>query len=397
VRQSALVLLYRLLFVVYAEDRDLLPGQHEGYKPYSLTQLRLEIANKRSRKQVLSDRIATYWGRLTAVFKAIEQGDDALGIPPYNGGLFSKDAAPLLRRVELPDSVIGNLVFGLSHQDVDGQSRYINYRDLSVQQLGSVYERILEYGLKVEGGRVVVDADDTARHQSGSYYTPDSLVMLIIEKAVGPLVDERRKAFLEKAAALAKDRRSKEQRLAELSGLDSAIRILDLKICDPAMGSGHFLVSLVDWLADRVLAAMAEAEAEVDWAEPGYLSPLSGDIVRIRTEIIRQAEEHKWPIDSAHLEDRHIVCRMILKRCVYGVDKNPMAVELAKVALWLHTFTVGAPLSFLDHHLRCGNSLFGYWVRAAMDKVAAWGGELLINEPMKRAMARQRECRSSNA
>jgi hypothetical protein len=106
----------------------------------------------------------------------------------------------------------------------------------------------------------------------------------------------------------------------------------------------------------------------------------------VRSVIVRHAEEHKWPIVSEHLEDRHIVRRMILKRCVFGVDKNPMAVELAKVALWLHTFTVGAPLSFLDHHLRSGNSLFGYWVRAAMDKVALWGGELLINEPMKRAM-----------
>jgi hypothetical protein len=386
VRQSALVLLYRLLFVVYAEDRDLLPDQHEGYKPYSLTQLRLEIADKRSRKQMPSDRIATYWPKLTAVFTAISEGDDALGIPPYNGGLFSKDAAPLLQRVQLPDNVISNLVFGLSHQDVDGQPKYINFRDLSVQQLGSIYERILEYGLKLEGDRVVVDADDTARHESGSYYTPDSLVMLIIEKAIGPLINERRAAFLERSTILARDKRPKNQRLAELSALDPAVRILELKICDPAMGSGHFLVSLVDWLADRVLAAMAEAEVAVEWSDESYHSPLANEIVRVRTDIVRHAQEHKWPIVSEHLEDRHIIRRMILKRCVFGVDKNPMAVELAKVALWLHTFTVGAPLSFLDHHLRSGNSLFGYWVRAAMDKVASWGGELLINEPMKRAM-----------
>jgi hypothetical protein len=386
VRHSALVLLYRLLFVVYAEDRDLLPDQHEEYKPYSLTQLRLEIAERRSRKQAFSDKAATYWPKLVAVFLAISEGDDVLGIPPYNGGLFSKDAAPLLQRVSLPDSVISDLVFGLSHQNVDGQSRYINFRDLSVQQLGSVYERILEYGLKVEGGKVVVDADDTARHESGSYYTADSLVMLIIDKAIGPLIAEKRAVFLERCAALAKDKRSKEQRVAELSGVDLASRILELKICDPAMGSGHFLVNLVDWLADRVLAGMEEAEAAVEWASGAYRSPLSQEIVRIRTEIIRHAEEHRWPIDGAHLEDRHIVRRMILKRCVYGVDKNPMAVELAKVSLWLHTFTVGAPLSFLDHHLRCGNSLFGSWVRPAMDRLEALGGPLLIHEPLKRAL-----------
>ena len=386
VRQSALILLYRLLFVVYAEDRDLLPRQHEGYKPYSLTQLRLEIARGRSGKQIFSDRMSTYWPKLAAVFVAISEGDDLLGIPPYNGGLFAKDAAPLLQRVLLPDSVIADLVFGLSHQNVDGEFRYINFRDLSVQQLGSIYERVLEYGLRLEGEHVVVDADDTARHESGSYYTPDSLVMLIIEKAIGPLVNERRKAFLERATLLAGDKRPKNQRLAELTGLDPALRILELKICDPAMGSGHFLVSLVDWLADRVLAAMAEAELLVEWADGGYHSPLANDIVRVRTEIVRHAEEHSWPIVSEHLEDRHIVRRMILKRCVFGVDKNPMAVELAKVALWLHTFTVGAPLSFLDHHLRCGDSLFGAWVRPAMDKLEEWGSPLLIHEPMKRAL-----------
>ena len=101
----------------------------------------------------------------------------------------------------------------------------------------------------------------------------------------------------------------------------------------------------------------------------------------------RQAAIHKWPFVIEHLDDRRIVRRTIIKRCIYGVDKNPMAVELAKVALWLPTFTVGAPLTFLDHHLRRGNSLFGFWVREAMDRLTRWGGQLLINEPMQRAMA----------
>ena len=86
----------------------------------------------------------------------------------------------------------------------------------------------------------------------------------------------------------------------------------------------------------------------------------------IRNKIMANAEKRGWTIDAEQLDDRHIVRRMVLKRCVYGVDKNPMAVELAKVALWLHTFTVGAPLSFLDHHLRCGDSLSGSWVRTGI-------------------------------
>jgi hypothetical protein len=148
--------------------------------------MRLDIAERRDRKQVFSGSAATYWPKLKAVFKAISEGDDDLGIPPYNGGLFAAESAPLLRRVELPDDIVATLIFGLSHREEEGRARYINYRDLSVQQLGTIYERTLEYGLEYENGRVIVTVDDAARHESGSYYTPDSLVSLIIEKAVGP-------------------------------------------------------------------------------------------------------------------------------------------------------------------------------------------------------------------
>ena len=117
----------------------------------------------------------------------------------------------------------------------------------------------------------------------------------------------------------------------------------------------------------------------------GYLSPLTARIDDIRTRIMANAEERSWTIDEDQLDDRHIVRRMVLKRCVYGVDKNPMAVELAKVALWLHTFTVGAPLSFLDHHLRCGDSLFGSWVRTGIDRAESQGGSLWLRGPITKA------------
>ncbi|MCC0009627.1 MAG: Eco57I restriction-modification methylase domain-containing protein [Hyphomicrobiaceae bacterium] len=387
VRQSALILLYRLLFVVYAEDRDLLPDNVEPYKDYSLTAMRLEIAAKKDENKVFSASSAFYWAKLKTVFKAIAEGDNTFGIPPYNGGLFAPENAALLDEISLPDTVVTDVIYGLSHRIEDGEPRYINYRDLTVQQLGTVYERTLEYDLKVDAsGNVVVDADDTARHESGSYYTPDSLVMLIIEKAVGPLVDDLVKAFAAKAAELSHDKRKRQERIGELRRIDPAREILRLKICDPAMGSGHFLVSLVDWMADKVIKAMGEAEQIVNWSDDPYISPVAGEIHKIRYEISDQAKDNNWPYVDEHLEDRHIIRRMVLKRCVYGVDKNPLAVELAKVALWLHTFTVGAPLSFLDHHLRCGNSLFGAWVRPAMDRLNDWGSPLLMDAPRKRAL-----------
>jgi hypothetical protein len=372
-REGALILLYRLLFVLYAEDRNLLPDESGPYADYSITKLRGDIVDKMARAVPFSDRIKAYWSRLDGVFQAIGRGDDRLGIPPYNGGLFDPAASPLLGRVQLPDSVLADIVFRLSHIDIgDGRPpKYINYRDLSVQQIGSVYERILEHGLKVDQGRVVVAENPAARKSSGSYYTPEGLVTLIIERAVGPAVSERLTAFSSKAAMLASEDRPKEARVAELLALDPATRLLELKVCDPAMGSGHFLVSLVDWLADRVLDAMAEAAAAVSFHS--YVSPLAGRIEAIRSRIISQAKTHGWPIAESQLDDRHIVRRMVLKRVVYGVDKNPMAVELAKVSLWLHSFTVGAPLSFLDHHLRCGDSVISAWTRPTVDALKARG------------------------
>ena len=236
---------------------------------------------------------------------------------------------------------IADAIFGLSHEADDGRGpKYINYRDLSVQQLGSVYERILEFGLRRNGkGGVEIDADDEARHKSGSYYTPDDLVSLVIGKTVGTLVAERVEAFEAKAKELQSSPNPKKDRLMALAESDPAESILGMKICDPAMGSGHFLVSLVDWLADAVLRSMAEATELVTWSD--YVSPLSKRIADIRERILSQAEARRWLNIESQLDDRRIVRRMVLKRVVHGVDKNPMAVELAKVSLWLHSFTVG--------------------------------------------------------
>ena len=373
VRQGALILLYRLLFVLFAEDRNLLPDDSGNYRDVCLTQMRLKIAANKQRGIAPSASFGTYWSNLASIFRAISVGDDTLGIPPYNGGLFDPASAPVLERIQLPDTMMSQVIFGLSHQvGEDGRdASYINYRDLSVQQLGSVYERLLEYKLgEGEGGAVVVTLNPFGRKGSGSYYTPDELVQLIISRTLSPLVEEAVAAFQTAVAAKAGS--------DALLATDPAEALLNLKICDPAMGSGHFLVSLVDWLTDRVLETMAAG-----FLPPGYTSPLAARISDIRARIVAEARQHKWPIVEAQLNDKQIVKRMVLKRCVYGVDLNPMAVELAKVALWLHTFTVGAPLSFLDHHLICGNSLFGERVRPVMDW--AFGGNLLINDLVQQA------------
>jgi hypothetical protein len=377
VRRAALTLLYRLLFVLYAEDRRLLPATHEGYAAYSLDRLRDEIAERVDRNEILSDRMDTRYSTLRALFGAIDTGDSKLGLPPYNGGLFDPAAHELLDRARLPDSVVALVVDTLSRRTEGERRLRINYRDLSVQQLGSIYERLLEYAVVADDENIAaIRPNIFARKGSGSYYTPEELVRLIVERTVGPLLDERQAIFDGALARLRSDRRSGAERIAELRTLDPAAAFLSMRVCDPAMGSGHFLVTLVDVLADRTLAAMADAELKVSeafGAEAGYRSPLQERVEGIRERIRERARKEGWQVADGQLDDRHVVRRMILKRVVYGVDKNPMAVELAKVSLWLHTFTVGAPLSFLDHHLRSGDSLFGEMVRPVEDFLAARG------------------------
>ena len=387
VRETALILLYRLLFVLYAEDRDLLPVRDSRYDDYGLRErVRLDVGGRKDKGDVFSDTAARYWGAMSDLFLAIDKGDASIGLPPYNGGLFEADRHPILTTIRIPDAVMACVIDALSFERTDEGRKYINYRNLSVQQLGSIYERLLEYEVKRQDGEITVQPNIFARKGSGSYYTPDDLVQLILNETLEPLVQGHKDAFSTKIAELADGDLSDDRKIGHLKRIDPATRLLDLKICDPAMGSGHFLVSLVDFMADQVIASMAETEVEVpeEWGD--YISPLGERIDTIRNTILANAEERNWTIDEEQLDDRHIIRRMVLKRCIYGVDKNPMAVELAKVSLWLHTFTVGAPLSFLDHHLRCGDSLFGSWVRAGVDKALRYGTPLLLDEPIKRAL-----------
>lgn len=387
VRDAALILLYRLLFLLYAEDRDLLPVSDDRYDDYALRPLRIEIGDRVSNGDTFSGTAAKVWSHVSDLSRIIDKGDASVGIPPYNGGLFASTGTHLLSTARIADNVMAPALDALSYERSSGQRRYINYRDLSVQQLGSIYERLLEFEIVREGavgevGHLTVRPNLFARKNSGSYYTPDELVGLILDETLEPLIAERRAVFHTALEGLdPKD--TPEMQRGALREVDPAEAMLSLRVCDPAMGSGHFLVSLVDTLADHVLEAMAEAAAL--GAEVDYTSSLAGEIEKIRATILRNARAAKWTIDESHLDDRHIVRRMVLKRCVYGVDKNPMAVELAKVALWLHTFTVGAPLSFIDHHLHAGDSLFGLWVRDAIDKAGKLGGELLWNEALANA------------
>ena len=376
-RDAALIFLYRLLFVLYAEDRGLLPVNDERYDDYGLRKpVRDDIASRMAADDTYSAIATNYYDHLTTLFKLIDKGDESIGLPPYNGGLFSAEAAPLLETVRLADEEIAAIIYDLSHaEDSQGVRRFVNYRDMSVQQLGSIYERLLECEpVRDDNGEISIRPNPYARKDSGSFYTSQELVDLIVERTLKPLAEERLQAFEDKAAELKSDRRSKQERREELEQLDPAEAVLDLKVLDPAMGSGHFLVTAVDFLSDYIAELIELVPSVPEWLDDKYASPLVGRVASIRDDIRKRADESNWVLDEAQLTDQAIIRRMVLKRCIYGVDKNRLTVELAKVSLWLHSFTVGAPLSFLDHHLRCGDSLVGLRVRDATDELHRLGG-----------------------
>ncbi|MGI9338337.1 MAG: Eco57I restriction-modification methylase domain-containing protein [Gammaproteobacteria bacterium] len=370
--KDTMTLLFRLLFVLYAEDRGLLPIKEKRFWRYSLADIR-RLLDEDDLSDI-PDNVYCMFAKFRNLCAAINTGNMQMLTPPYNGGLFSPKRAPLLEEKSISDYEFAKAVKTLAYRN----DKRINYRDFSVQHLGAMYERFLELELTVSGGgsgQVVVKPNRYARKSGGSYYTPDGLVQLVIDGAVGVLLREYRAEF---DAAV-----KQKMPMAKLKKLDPAMRGLQIKVCDPAMGSGHFLVSLVDYLADWSLAEIAATENIID----GYHSPLSEEIESVRERIKEEAKKGGWQTEEHHLDDRQIIRRLVLKRAVYGADKNLMAVELAKLSLWLHTFTVGAPLTFLDHHLRHGDSLFGEFAADAMTALGKLGKPLIAKRLLAQAQS----------
>lgn len=294
VHENCLILLYRLLFILYAESRGLLPLENLEYQSeYSLDALATEIHNSLDENATIPALRSDYWTRLQNLFTLIDKGW-AEYVPQYNGGLFNLTRQVFLGTKKIGNNILADVINALTRTT---KRERITYQDLAIQHLGNIYEGLLEYEPTVQSSpkRVQLTKDKRKKKTSGSYYTSEGIVRSMVENTLAPLCE--RKTFEE---------------------------ISQLKVLDPAMGSGHFLVGAIDHLALE-LATHPDAP------------PMTGDT---DTEIAY------WR--------RHVV-----ENCIYGVDINPIAVELAKVSLWLHTVARGKPLSFLDHHIRCGNSLIG--------------------------------------
>jgi len=302
--EQSLTIVYRLLFLLFAEARGLVPVWHPVYREsYSIEALRAAAERPDGRVGL--------WDALRAIGRLAHHGCTAgdLRVTPFNGRLFAPARTPLADRGDLDDDAAARAIAALSttpRPHGGGRDR-IEYRELGVEQLGAVYETLLDYEPRVapasprnRGSRraVTLERGSTARKESASFYTPQPVAQFLVRAALEPLTANA-----------------------------APERILQLRVVDPAAGSGAFLVAACQFLANAYEEALVAAGAchPTDIGEP----------------------------------ERAAIRRTIAERCLYGVDLNPTAVQLARLSLWLATLAGDRPLTFLDHHLVCGDSLVG--------------------------------------
>lgn len=373
---TTLRLLYRILFILYAESRNLLPVSNPNYSSFSLEGIRQRLADFEKLPEGVE-----LWRVLSALFKSIENGDAKAGVPAYDGELFRPDKD--LDHLQPKNKYLAPALRELT--EIGGKG--IDYQNLGVRHLGSLYEALLEYDVHQAGEDLVVYKDRTldaayaadlkakpkpfvskgelylssrglARKRTGSYYTPDELVKFLTKNGLQAVLESRQKSFEAHIAELnAKGGKDPDLEKAVIDDL------LGIKVVDPAMGSGHFLVAVVDYITGWIMDRLKEHPE----------APLVRIIDEDREKVIKEQKEKGIEISTEFLSDSIILKRLVMKRCVYGVDINPLAVELAKLSLWLDSFTIGTPLTFLDPHIRVGDSLIGLWLKNLKSKASLEG------------------------
>jgi hypothetical protein len=323
-------LIYRFIFVFSVEERGLIPNAPQPEEDPNTARAKLAAAQTYAQGYALArlrdlslrrrarTRFDDLWQGVKIVFKGLAHGESRLGLPAL-GGLFAPAQCPALDGAQLTNADLLSAMKSMRWASQSGGSLApIDYRNMGTEELGSVYESLLELVPEVDlhartfGFVGLTSVGSTAgndRKLTGSFYTPDSLVQELVKSALDPVI---------------------EQRLAANPG-NPIEALLSIRVLDPACGSGHFLLAAARRLAER-LAALRSPD--------GVVTP--------------QAYRH--------------ALREVIARCIFGVDRNPMAVELARTALWLEGFEEGRPLGFLDHHLQCGDALLGLTDLHALEK-----------------------------
>ena len=356
--EMALTVLFRLLFIAYAEDRDLLPYRfNDAYRRRSLKAKAQELATFVADAVPIADGDA-HWQDAIQLWNAVDVGNPEWGIPAYDGGLFTRDSAVSPIGAELAGLSLPNVFFEAALRDLlviettEGTPGPVDFRSLGVREFGTIYEGLLESELAVADTDLAINAKGTyvpaigssvvavaegdvylhnrsgARKSSGSYYTKPFAVEHLLDGALEPALTDH---------------------FARLDALDetaAAECFFDFRVADIAMGSAHFLVAAIDRMEKRM----------ADYLASRPLPSVRRELAALRAAAVASLGDLA---DPALIEDGQLLRRLIARRCVYGVDANALATQLARVSIWIHTFVPGLPLSFLDRNLVHGNSLVG--------------------------------------
>lgn len=352
-------ILFRLLFQAYGEATELLPaGRNSNYDHNSLQNFIHDAIN--ADPDGFSTDSAAIWSDLTQVWEVIFHGNTRWEVPAYGGSLFdpASEEGALLAQIKLPDSVVGPALQQLlSEMTLDHTRGSVDFRSLQVREFGTIYEGLLESSLSVADQNLTLDKNGAyvpakdgdeifaragepyfhsasgERKATGSYYTPKIVVDHLIERSITPALE----AHLERIKDLMDA--SEDRQAAEA--------FFDFRVADLAMGSAHFLVAAVDKIERGMRDFLTATEV------PG-----------VRAELARLAEKAREALgrdtEAANaITEGQLLRRQVARRCIYGLDINPLAVELSQLALWIHTFVPGLPMSSLDHGLVLANSLTG--------------------------------------
>ncbi len=373
--EQVMVILFRLLFVAYAEDKDLLPYRSNGrYADHSLSRMAQRLADDEHNARTHFDKRATdMWDDVCGLWDAVNEGNADWGVPTYNGGLFSEDPKVSPTGAAIAQLRLTNAEFGpaLAAALVDHGPQGlgpVDFRSLSVREFGTIYEGLLESKLsaapddltvkrvkgdlqyvpaganddvEVEAGEVYFHNRSGTRKATGSYFTKPFAVEHLLDHALEPALDDH-------LARLDAWREADDD-----AGVAAAF--FDFRCADIAMGSAHFLVAAVDRIEARLSA----------WLSLHPVPAITAELNRLRNVAMDELGDLG---DGIEIETGSLLRRQIARHCVYGVDKNRVAVELARLAIWVHTFVPGLPLSFLDHNLVHGDSLTGV---GTLDEVVA--------------------------
>ncbi len=343
--RAALTLLFRLLFVLYAESSRFLPVDNETYRRRSLTEL---VAEAHKTKSKLSMQSNALWKSFMILVGALRDGNPAWGVPAYNGALFAAtdfEGAELLERLELADPHFGRVLLAVGRDAATGHG--IDYSSLEVGHLGHIYEALLSLRLSVadrplrydtgrdryvpdeaqpdvSNGSLLWQTNEGGRKAGGVYYTPASLVEHLVRHTVRPAFQQHLERVRQRTVTDPKQ---------------AARDLFDFAVLDPACGSAHFLVQVTEELADQTVAFLATNPL-----------PLVREAVdRLRSQTLR----------GTQVTDVALLRRLVLKHCVFGVDRSPMGAEIATLSLWLASFVPGLSLAYLDRNVVVGNSLIG--------------------------------------